>query len=292
MAVILNGKILAQRTLNSLKEIISKLPYAPGLGVIIVGEDPSSVLYVKKKQEACDYVGIEFKKIQLPLTSSEKEIISAINEFNGDPKINGFIIQLPLPDHIDSSKIVEQINSSKDADGLCPENIGLLAYGKERIVAATPKGIMRLIKEYDLDLNEKIVAVVGSSPEVGKPLVFLLEQKGATVILCHTKTSSLPDLIKQSDIVISATGKPHLIKKDMIKDNSVVIDVGNCKSKEGKIIGDVDFEHVSEVAGYITPVPGGVGPMTVAMLLENVLECYKLQTTNFIKSEKIMVKWT
>jgi methylenetetrahydrofolate dehydrogenase (NADP+) / methenyltetrahydrofolate cyclohydrolase len=272
-AQIINGKEIAAKVRAGIKEKVDSMEQKPGLAVVIVGENPASQVYVNMKEKACKEVGYYSEKIEKPADISEEDLLKEVDRLNKDDKIHGFIVQLPLPKHIDEDLVIDAINTKKDADGFHPMNLGNLLLGKKTIVSATPKGVIRLLEESGIDLEGKHAVVVGRSNIVGKPVSILLQQKNCTVTMCHSRTKPLEDYTKQADILIVAAGKPKLITGDMIKKDAVVIDVGVHRMDDGKLCGDVDFDSAKEIASKITPVPGGVGPMTIAMLLENTLEC-------------------
>ena len=274
-AKIIDGKKIAEEIREGLKKKISKLKQRPGLAVVLVGDNPASQVYVNMKEKKCNEVGFYSKKIVLPENTSQEELLDLVNKLNQDQKIHGMLVQLPLPNHINPQLIIDAILPYKDADGLNPLNLGNLFAGKNTIVPATPKGVMKLIESTGIKLEGKHAVVIGRSNMVGKPISILLQQKNCTVTMCHSKTKTLEKYTKQADILVAAIGKPRAITKDMIKKGSIVIDVGTNKVYD-KLVGDV-HEDVKEIAGYITPVPGGVGPMTIACLLENTLECMELQ---------------
>ena len=274
-AKIIDGKKIAEEIREGLKKKISKLKQRPGLAVVLVGDNPASQVYVNMKEKKCNEVGFYSKKIVLPENTSQEELLDLVNKLNQDQKIHGMLVQLPLPNHINPQLIIDAILPYKDADGLNPLNLGNLFAGKNTIVPATPKGVMKLIESTGIKLEGKHAVVIGRSNMVGKPISILLQQKNCTVTMCHSKTKTLEKYTKQADILVAAIGKPRAITKDMIKKGSIVIDVGTNKVYD-KLVGDV-HENVKEIAGYITPVPGGVGPMTIACLLENTLECMELQ---------------
>ena len=274
-AIIMDGRAVAENLRLSLKSKIENLERKPGLGVIIVGNNPASKIYVKKKQEACAKAGIFSVKIDLPQSSSEDQVVDAIENFNNDKNIDGILLQLPLPEHLNEEKILGKISIDKDVDGFHQINLGKLISGEKRIESCTPKGIMKMLEHYKISLEGKHAVVIGRSRIVGKPISLLLLEKNATVTICHSRTMDLKQYTRNADILIAAIGKPKLIKKEMVKNNAVVIDVGI--NREGDaVVGDVDFEEVSQIASYITPVPGGIGPMTIAMLLQNTMELYEL----------------
>jgi len=272
-AEIINGKEIAAKIRAGIKDKVDSMKQKPGLAVVIVGENPASKVYVNMKEKACKEVGYYSEKIEKKADISEEDLLKEVDRLNNDDKIHGFIVQLPLPKHIDEDKVIDAIDTKKDADGFHPMNIGNLLLGKPTIISATPKGVIRLLEESGIDLEGKHAVVVGRSNIVGKPVSILLQQKNCTVTMCHSRTKPLGDYTKQADILIVAAGKPKLITGDMIKKDAVVIDVGVHRMDNGKLCGDVDFDSAKKVASKITPVPGGVGPMTIAMLLENTLEC-------------------
>jgi methylenetetrahydrofolate dehydrogenase (NADP+)/methenyltetrahydrofolate cyclohydrolase len=276
-AKLLDGKALAAKIKEGIKKRVSEMKKKPGLAVVLVGDDPASQVYVSGKEKACELVGFVSKKIVLEANISQAELLKVVDELNQDSEIHGFIVQLPLPEHIDEHLIIDGILAAKDADGFSPVNMGNLLVGKNLIVPATPKGIMRLLEEYKIDLEGKNAVVIGRSNIVGKPISLLLQQKHATVTMCHSRTKDLKEITKKADVIIAAVGKAKLVTKDMVKKGAVVVDVGMNRDENDKLCGDVDFDNVKEVASYITPVPGGVGPLTIAMLLENTLECYERQ---------------
>lgn len=276
--MIIDGKRHSEEILEDLKNKVSsyreKTNKIPGLAVIILGDNPASKIYVKSKIRACEKVGVYSKEVILPDTISEEELLKEIENLNNDKTINGILVQLPLPKHIDEKKICEAISIRKDVDGFKPESLGKVMLGDEDgFVSCTPQGIMYLIESLNMDLNGKNVVVVGRSNIVGKPVASLLINKGATTTICNSKTRDLEGILKRADIIVIAIGKAKFLKKEMVKDGAVVIDVG-INRVEGKITGDADFENVSKVASHITPVPGGVGPMTIAMLLKNTVKAF------------------
>ena len=275
---ILDGKKLSQKIRVEVKKEVEELKkegIIPGLAVILVGDDPASRVYVKMKKDACHDVGIYSVVHEFPETITEKELLSTIDMINENPNIHGLLIQLPLPKHIDTTKILERVSPDKDVDGFHPYNMGRLVEGLDTFAPCTPLGVMEFFKEYNIDLYGKDVCVVGASNIVGKPMWALLVNEMATVDICHIATKDLASHTKRADIVIVGVGKPNLITADMVKDGVIVIDIGINRLPDGKLVGDVDFENVSKKASYITPVPGGVGPMTIAMLLKNTLKAAK-----------------
>jgi len=276
MATILDGKTLSKQILDSLTIELSKLDKKPSLTVIQVGEDPASELYVNLKKKTAQTIGITSNVINYPENISEKELLEKIKELNSDKEVNAILVQLPLPKHINSKNIIQAISPKKDVDGITPENIGLISIGvKPYAYPCTPKGILRLLEEYKINLEGKHVVILGRSNIVGKPLAQMALNKNATVTVCHSYTKNLSDITKTADILISAVGVKNIIKKEMVKKNSVVVDVGVTKV-DGKTFGDVDFGSVLELTSFISRVVGGVGPMTIASLMENTFELYKL----------------
>jgi len=278
MSKILDGKALSlsikEELKNRVDELTAKYGRKPGLAVIIVGENPASQTYVRNKVNSALYIGMESRKIELPETVSEAELLSEIDRLNNDPQIDGLLVQLPLPKHIDEEKVIDAISYQKDVDGFHPMNVANLWLGKKSMIPCTPKGIMRLIKESGINPSGKNAVIVGRSNIVGKPVAKLLLDENATVTIAHSRTADLGAVTRQADILVVAVGRERMVTGDMIKPGAVVIDVGINRGADGKLHGDVDFESAEKVAGWITPVPGGVGPMTIAMLMENTVECY------------------
>ena len=270
----LDGKKISEKILEEVKSNVEKLKIKPHLVVILVGEDPASKIYVKNKQKAADKVGIESTVLELPSTITEEELLSHIYKYNNDSKITGILVQLPLPDHIDKNKIVMAISPKKDVDGFTPENVGKLAIGIEPyFYPATPQGILMLLDEYNINIEGANAVVIGRSNIVGKPMAQMLLKRNATVTNCHSLTKDLEEKIKTADIVVSAVGK-KIVRCKMVNKNSVVVDVGIFRNINGQLTGDVDFDYISDSVGYITPVPGGVGPMTIASLMYNASKIY------------------
>lgn len=276
MYEILSGKEASFSIRNKLKLKVSNLNLK--LVVIKIGEDISSEIYIKNKKKACEEVGIKFEKIIFNSTVKEKEVINKIKELNFDNSVTGIMLHLPISNHLDSRKIIDTIDFNKDVDGLTTKNIGKLFNEGDAIIPCTAKGILSLLKYYNISLNDKSVCIIGRSNLVGKPLANIFTSLDATVSLCHSKTRDLESYTRKADIIISAVGKTQFLKKEMVKENSIIIDVG-INMIDGKICGDVDFDSVKEKVSYITPVPGGVGIMTVTSLLENIYECYKMQNS-------------
>lgn len=252
----------------------NKTGKTPGLAVVLVGDDPASAVYVKNKNKTCKNIGFQSFEHILPENTSEDKLLNLINELNNDDQVNGILVQLPLPSHISSKKILVSINPQKDVDGFHLENVGRLVTGNALFKPCTPAGIIKLLDEYKIEIEGKNAVIIGRSNIVGKPVSFLLLERNATVTICHSRTKDLPSITRSADILIAAIGKPNFVSLDMVKNNAVVIDVG-INRLDGKLVGDVDFASVSKQASLITPVPGGVGPMTIAMLMENTLQAFK-----------------
>ena len=276
MAEIIDGKEVSQHIRKEVAEGVGALKresgIIPGLAAVLVGNNPASEIYVRNKRKACEQVGIYSEEYKLPEDTSENELLLLINKLNNDKNIHGILVQLPLPNQINSERILRSVFPSKDIDGFHPENVGLLLEGNPRFVSCTPNGIIKLLDFYRIEILGKEAVVVGRSNIVGKPTAILLLHRHATVTICHSRTKPLGDVTRRADILVAAIGHERLITQDMVKEGAVVIDVGINRNSEGKLVGDVDFEGVKEKASYITPVPGGVGPMTIAMLLWNTLE--------------------
>ncbi len=272
MTVILDGKKLRDKIFEELKAKVDEMPVKPSLAVILAGDDPSSKIYVNNKKKCAEKLGINSVVITYPSTVTENELLEKIKELNDDKHITAILVQLPLPVHIDKFKIIDAIAPEKDVDGLTPYNSGKLFSGeKPYVYPCTPKGILLLLDEYGIEIEGKHAVVIGRSNLVGKPVAQMLLRRNATVTMCHSKTKNLSDITKTADILISAVGK-KVVGENMLKNNCVVIDVGIFRDENGKISGDVDFETVSKSASYISPVPGGVGPMTIASLMLNTVE--------------------
>ena len=279
MGIIMDGKKVAEKTYEDLEVRINKLKennIIPTLAVVIVGNDEASQVYVRNKAKMCEKLQIGSKVIACEENISEKELEKIIKDLNNDQNIHGILIQAPLPKHLDSLKIFDIVSKEKDVDGFNIYNVGALSLNKEGFIPCTVKGIIKILEYYNINVTSKNIVIIGRSNIVGKPLANYLINHNATVTVCHSKTSNLSDITKQADILISATGTANLVKKDYVKKGAVVIDVG-INRNNNKLCGDVNFEEVSEIASHITPVPGGVGPMTIAMLMENVLEAAEMQ---------------
>lgn len=280
MAKIIDGKAISAFKREQIRSDVAALAarnIVPGLAVIIVGNDPASEVYVKNKGKACGEVGIYSEIIALPEQTSERELLAKIDELNARNDINGILVQLPLPRHISEKAVTERIRSEKDVDAFSDENVGKITVGAPRFLPCTPAGVMEMLKYEGVDIAGKECVVVGRSNIVGKPMALLLLKENGTVTVCHSKTKDLPSHTRRADILVAAVGKPKFITGDMIKPGAVVIDVGINRTDDGKLCGDVDFTSAENVASAITPVPGGVGPMTITMLLENTVTAAKIQ---------------
>ena len=284
MAVIIDGKLVSQKTRENIKAQVEEFKVnngiVPGLAVIVVGNNPASAVYVRNKHKATMEVGMNSYQIELPEDTREDELLEKIAELNSDPSVNGILVQLPLPKHISEKKVIAAISPNKDVDAFHPQNVGRIMIGDYDLLPCTPAGIMKLIDFYGISVEGKRCVVIGRSNIVGKPMAHLLLERNGTVTVCHSKTNNLYDITRDADIVVVAIGKAKFLTSEMIKPGAVVIDVGINRDENGKLVGDVDFESASEVASYITPVPGGVGPMTISMLLENTLTAAKKQLGN------------
>jgi methylenetetrahydrofolate dehydrogenase (NADP+)/methenyltetrahydrofolate cyclohydrolase len=278
-AQLIDGKALAQQVRDRLAkesaELFAKKAMKPGLATILVGDDPASHVYVRNKQKACELAGIYVDDHKLSASTTQAELLALIDKKNTDSKIHGILVQLPLPKHIDSKVILEAVSPLKDADGFHPYNFGRLVEGHPVFEACTPKGVIKMIESTGVPIEGKRAVVVGRSNIVGKPLALMLLQRNATVTICHSKTKDLPAVCREAEVLLVAIGKAKFVTADMVREGAVVIDVGTNKTSEGKLCGDVDFDTVSQKVGWISPVPGGVGPMTIAMLLENTVESAK-----------------
>jgi methylenetetrahydrofolate dehydrogenase (NADP+)/methenyltetrahydrofolate cyclohydrolase len=281
MAELIDGKKVSQHIREEVAGEVEKLKNetgtTPGLAAVLVGDNPASEIYVRNKRKACEQVGIYSDEYKLSKETTQNELLSLIDKLNNDNKIHGILVQLPLPEQIESTKILRSVSPSKDVDGFHPENVGLLVEGNPRFISCTPNGIMKMLDFYNIEIKGKEAVVVGRSNIVGKPTAILLLHRHATVTICHSRTTRLDEVVRRADILVAAIGRPNFITEDMVKEGAVVIDVGINRNKDGKLIGDVDFEKVKGKASYITPVPGGVGPMTIAMLLWNTLESAKMR---------------
>lgn len=277
MTILMDGKTLAAEIRTDVKSRVDKLlslhRTVPHLAVILVGDDPASHSYVRGKEKACQQAGIRSTVIRRPETVTESELLEIIDALNADSSIHGILLQLPIPKNLDSDRIISRIDKRKDVDGFTPENVAALASGHPKLVPCTPLGVIRLLKKYEIPIQGKRCVVVGRSQIVGKPMAWLFLKDNGTVTICHTKTLDLPSVTREADILVVAAGQPGMIGADHVREGAVVIDVGISKIN-GEMHGDVDFAAVAPKAAFITPVPGGVGPMTIACLLENTLSCY------------------
>lgn len=279
MTQIIDGKELAKNIKLQLKievENLRKNGIIPKLAVIMIGDDPASKVYVKNKSRACQKVGIEFEEYLFDANIEEKELFSIIEKLNKDKSVTGILLQAPIPKHLNINKAIELISPSKDVDGFNPVNIGKLTIGEDTFISCTPYGIMKMFEEYKIQTEGKHVVILGRSNIVGKPLIQCMLNLNSTVTVCHSRTNNIEEITRTADILISAIGKPKFVKENMIKDGAVIIDVGINRVNNGSIVGDIDYENIYKKASYITPVPGGVGPMTIAMLLTNVVKAAKL----------------
>ena len=280
MAKILDGKLMAEDLTKDQTRRVAELAakgVIPGLAVVLVGEDPASQIYVRNKGIACETVGMHSKTIRLPRSALQDEVIAAVDELNADDSIHGILVQLPLPGHLDEAAVLARILPQKDVDGFHISNAGKLFSGQSGVVPCTPKGIIHMLKQGGVELTGKDAVVIGRSNIVGKPAAMLLLNENCTVTICHSRTQNLKEHCRRADILVAAIGKPRFVTADMVKPGAAVVDVG-INRVDGKVVGDVDYEAVSEVAGYITPVPGGVGKLTISMLIENTLEAACRQT--------------
>ena len=279
MGEIIDGKKVSEHIRAQIADGVEKLKsetgVTPGLAAVLVGDDPASEIYVRNKRKACANAGMYSEEHKLPAETTEQELLNLVDRLNNDPKIHGILVQLPLPDHINETKVLRAVTPLKDVDGFHPYNVGLLVEGNPRFISCTPHGIIKMLEFYNIDITGKQAVIVGRSNIVGKPVSMLLLHRHATVTICHSRTKPLDEVTRRADILVAAIGRANFITADMVKEGAVVIDVGINRNEEGKLTGDVDFEAVSHKASYITPVPGGVGPMTISMLLWNTLESAK-----------------
>lgn len=279
--ILLDGKALSQKIKDEVKveveQIVKEKGITPGLAVILVGNDPASATYVASKAKACKEAGIYSVVHEMPESITQKELLDTISMMNKNPKLDGILVQLPLPKHIDTTTVLEAIDPLKDVDGFHPYNVGRMVSNLDSFLPATPFGVMRMFEEHNIEVSGKNVVVIGSSDIVGKPMASLLINKKATVTVCNSKTKDLKAHTQKADIVVIAVGVPYLLKADMVKDEAVVIDVGINRLDTGKLVGDADFEGLKTKCSYLTPVPGGVGPMTIAMLLKNTIKAARLR---------------
>ena len=281
MAKIISGKEVSAAVKARVREECEQLKaqgVVPGLAVIIVGDDPASRVYVNNKKKACAEVGFHSEEFALPAETTEEELLSLVRELNERKDIHGILCQLPLPKHLDEKKVIHTIAPEKDVDAFHPSNVGQIMIGEYRFLPCTPAGVMEMIKSEGIEVSGKNCVVIGRSNIVGKPMAMLLLHENGTVTICHSRTKNLKEICSQADILVAAVGKPKFVTADMVKEGAVVLDVGINRDANGKLCGDVDFASVEKKAGYITPVPGGVGPMTIAMLMQNTLTAAKLLT--------------
>ena len=277
--MILDGKALSTKVKDRVKQEINNLPKndnIPTLAVVLVGDDPASAIYVRNKKRACEYVGIKSVSVTLGQDTTQEKLEQTLNDLNNDKSINGILLQLPLPKGLDERKALNCIAPEKDVDGLSSVNLGKLITKEVGITPCTPTGVMEFFKEYNIDLTGKNVVIINRSILVGKPLALMMLNANATVTICHSKTQNISEYTKKADVIVTAVGKAKFLTEDMVKDGAVVIDVSIVRTEAG-LCGDADYENIKNKASYITPVPGGVGPMTIAMLMENTLKAYKLQ---------------
>lgn len=278
MAELIDGKKVSAKIRQELKLEVEKLKKEginPKLAVIMVGDDKASKVYVKNKSKACNEIGIEYEEFILPENTQMSELLELIGKLNNREDIHGILLQSPIPKHLDIKEAFNNINYEKDVDGFHPINVGKLSIGEDSFISCTPYGIIKLLEEYNIEIEGKNAVIIGRSNIVGKPLIQCLLNKNATVTVCHSKTKNIEEITKNADILIAALGKAKFVKADMVKNGAIVIDVGINRNELGKLEGDVDFENVEKKASYITPVPGGVGPMTIAMLMNNVVKAAK-----------------
>ena len=281
MAILIDGKETARAVRGEIRDAVAAFTkesgVIPGLAVVIVGDDPASRVYVRNKHRACKEVGIRSDVHALPADTSEAELLTLVAGLNADPTVNGILVQLPLPKHLDEEKVILAINPAKDVDAFHPVNVGKIMIGNFTFAPCTPAGVMELLRHYNIPVAGKHCVIIGRSNIVGKPQAMLMLRENATVTVCHSRTVGLADITRTAEILVAAVGRPGFVTADMVRDGAVVIDVGINRTAEGKLCGDVDFAAVSEKASYITPVPGGVGPMTITMLLKNTLAAAKDQ---------------
>ena len=279
-AKLIDGKAVSASLREAMKAEVEELAeqgITPGLAVVLVGDDPASQVYVRNKEKGCEELGIYSEKYELPAATTQRELLDLVETLNKKPDIDGILVQLPLPDHLDSNAVIEAISPDKDVDAFHASNVGRIMLGDYRFLPCTPAGIMELIHSTGIEVEGKECVIVGRSNIVGKPMAMLLLHENGTVTVCHSRTKNLAEVTRRADILVAAVGKPNFITAEMVKEGAVVIDIGMNRDGNGKLCGDVDFEAVGEVAGAITPVPGGVGPMTITMLLKNTITAAKKQ---------------
>ena len=277
MSIRIDGKQISAQIKDELKERVEKENLEVTLAVIQVGNDPASTVYVGNKKKACEYIGIRSLAYELPEETPEEELLQLIKELNDRDDVNGILVQLPLPAHMDEDKVIQTISPKKDVDGFHPQSVGALSIGQLGFISCTPAGVIQLLKRTGVEIDGKECVIVGRSNIVGKPMALLMLRENATVTVCHSHTKDLKEVTKRADILIVAIGKPKFITKEYVKDGAVVIDVGIHRGADGKLCGDVDYDDVAPITHAITPVPGGVGPMTIAMLMNNCVEAKGLQ---------------
>ena len=284
MATIIDGKLVSSEVRKNLAREVAEFKEAtgvtPGLAVILVGNDPASAVYVRNKHRGCEEAGMNSYQIYLPEETTEEELLNKIDELNADKNVHGILVQLPLPKHISEDKVIAKISEEKDVDAFNTSNVGKIVTGKYSFLPCTPAGIMELLKFYNVEISGKECVVIGRSNIVGKPMALLLLAENGTVTVCHSRTKNLAEVTKRADILVVAIGRANFVGKDMVKEGAIVVDVGINRLESGKLAGDVNFEEVEPIASMITPVPGGVGPMTISMLLKNTLTAAKNQTKN------------
>jgi len=281
MTLIMDGNATSKAVQEKLAKDVEALGPAgkkPGLAVVLVGEDPASKVYVGRKKKACDTLGYYSEEYKLPADTKEEELLSLIRTLNAKPEVNGILVQFPLPNGLNQQKVIETIDPKKDVDGMHPASLGKLVAGLPGLRSCTPAGVMVMLDHYKIPVAGKNVVVIGRSIMVGKPMALLLLEANATVTVCHSKTQNIGDVIKVADIVVAAIGKPNFVKGEWVKEGAVVVDVGINRTAEGKLVGDVDYEAIAPKASAITPVPGGVGPMTIALLMKNTFQAFQEQT--------------
>ncbi len=277
MAQIIDGKAISAKVKEEVKAEVERDGLNVGLAVVIVGDDPASRVYVNNKKKACEFCGIKSFEYALPEETTEKDLLDLVDTLNADKNVNGILVQLPLPKHLDEKKVIERISPLKDVDAFHEQNVGKIMIGNYAFLPCTPAGCMELIHSTGTTVAGKECVVIGRSNIVGKPMAMLLLHENGTVTVCHSKTKNLAEVCRRADILVAAVGRPNFVTADMVKDGAVVIDVGINRLDTGKLCGDVKFDEVSEKAGYITPVPGGVGPMTIAMLMKNTVTAWRIQ---------------
>ena len=282
---IIDGKKVSAQVKEEVRKQTLELKEAygitPGLAVVIVGDDPASCVYVNNKKKACEVVGFKSEEYALPASTTQEELLELVNTLNNKQDINGILVQLPLPEHLDDKAVIEAINPQKDVDAFHAVNVGKIMLGEYDFLPCTPSGVMEMLHAYDIPVSGKNCVVIGRSNIVGKPMAMLLLHENGTVTICHSRTKNLAEVCRGADILVAAVGKPKFVTSDMVKEGAVVIDVGMDRDENGKLCGDVDFENVKDKCSYITPVPGGVGPMTISTLMKNTLKACKIQNNIF-----------